>query len=266
MVDDRHRESQPWPGPFELVLVKPKIRDSPTSLVFPQRSIILRAAQSRMSGSHDLKKYRRRLQDKSRAERYAHRFETGARQGIDRREQNAVKKILADLKDCASVLDVPSGAGRFLSTLSDGGRTVLEMDVAFEILEFAQKKAAAGPSPALVLQGDASRLPLTDNAVDCVFSNRLLHHIHLPAERRTLLREFHRVCRRWAVVSFFNYKGMARLRRLLKRLKGRKPPYENQPTFDQFKTEAEQVGFTVKALVPIGPPWLSQKYVVLEKR
>lgn len=219
-----------------------------------------------MTGMRDLKNYSRRLQDKTRAERYARRFECGARRSINRREQKAVKIIFAGLKDCRSVLDVPSGAGRFLPTLSADGRTVLEMDVAFEILEFAREQAAATQTPGLVLQGDASRLPLTDNAVDCVFSNRLLHHIILPAERLALLREFHRVCRRWTVVSFFNYKGMARIRGFLKRLKGRKPPYENQPTLPQFRAETEQAGFKVKAIVPTGPPWVSQQYFVLEKQ
>jgi ubiquinone/menaquinone biosynthesis C-methylase UbiE len=218
-----------------------------------------------MSGTRDLKKYRRRLQDKTRAERYAQRFERGPRQGIDRREQKAVQKILAGLKQCHSVLDIPSGAGRFLRTLAEGGRTVLEMDVAFEILAFAYEKAQANKSPTLVLQGDASQLPLADGAVDCVFSNRLLHHLVLPEERIAVLREFHRVCRRWTIVSFFNYKGMAKLRGILKRLKGRTPPYENQPTFEAFQSETEQAGFQLKALVPVGLPWVSQKYVLLEK-
>lgn len=233
--------------------------------MFSIRWIILRPYID-MSGTRDLRNYSRRLQDRTRATRYAHRFDSGARRGINRREQNAVKKIFAGLNDCRSVLDVPSGAGRFLQTLCGGARTVLEADVAFEILEFAKAEAAAIKAPALVLQGDASRLPLSDAAVDCVFSNRLLHHIVLPAERQTLLREFHRVCRRWTVVSFFNYKGMARIRGFLKRLKGRKPPYENQPTLAQFRAETEQAGFKVKAIVPTGPPWVSQQYFVLEKR
>ena len=80
-----------------------------------------------------------------------------------------------------------------------------------------------------------------------------------------MLREFHRVSRRYAVVSFFNYKGLAQIRGFLKRLKGRVPPYTNQPTQDEFREEVTQCGFTVQAVVPTGMPWVSQKYFVLEK-
>lgn len=217
------------------------------------------------SGSHDIKSYSRRLQNSQRAELYAKRFESGSRKRIDKREQRAVRKIFAELKDCHSVLDVPSGAGRFVQTLSQGGRRVLEADVAFEILEFAQDRADRLKIDAQTMQGDAARLPLIDGAVDCVFSNRLLHHIHSPAERKTLLREFHRVSRRYAVVSFFNYKGLARIRGFLKRLKGRVPPYASQPTQEEFSNEVSECGFKVKAIVATGMPWVSQKYFVLEK-
>ena len=216
-------------------------------------------------GAHDIKSYSSRLQGKAKAERYAKRFEQGSRKRIDQREQRAVRKIFSQLDGCRSVLDVPSGAGRFLGTLAQGGRRVIEMDVAFEILKFVLEKAAKSRTNACAAQGDASRLPLADGAVDCVFSNRLLHHILVPAERQAILREFHRVCRRWTVVSFFNYKGLARVRGFLKKLKGRTPPYEKQPTLEQFTAEVAQAGFHVQAIVPTGLPWVSQKYFVLEK-
>jgi hypothetical protein len=221
---------------------------------------------STMSGLRDIKSYSRRLQGDTQAARYAKRFEQGSRKRIDQREQRAVRKIFGELPDCDSVLDVPSGAGRFMEALSQRGRRrVLEMDVAFEILEYARDKATAFGSAVCVMQGDASRLPVADGEVDCVFSNRLLHHIISPAERIAILREFHRVCRRWAVVSFFNYKGLANLRGMLKRLKGRRPPYEHQPTQEQFGREATESGFRVTKIVPTGLPWVSQKYFVLEK-
>lgn len=218
-----------------------------------------------MSGLHDIKSYSRRLQDQTKAELYAKRFETGSRRRIDKREQRAVRRIFAGLKDCHSVIDVPSGAGRFIQTLSQGGRRVLEADVAFEILEYAQTRANKLKVDAQSMQGDAARLPLIDGAVDCVFSNRLLHHIHASSERKALLREFHRISRRYAVVSFFNYKGLAQIRGFLKRLKGRVPPYANQPTQEEFRNEVTECGFRVKEVVATGMPWVSQKYFVLEK-
>ena len=54
----------------------------------------------------------------------------------------------------------------------------------------------------LGLQSDAVHLPFRNDAVDCVFSNRLLHHILPRDERAMFLREFHRVSKRWVVVTF----------------------------------------------------------------
>ena len=218
-----------------------------------------------MSKAHDVKSYSRRMQSEKKAERYANRFERGSRRRIDRREQRAVRKIFLKLPQCQSVLDVPSGAGRFVNTLAQGGRAVIEMDVALEILVHAATRAAKTKTSASAVQGDASRLPLQSDAVDCVFCNRLLHHIHGSHERTAILREFHRVCRRWVVVSFFNYKGLASLRRLLKRLKGRAPASDRHPTIEEFGHEVTASGFRVKAVIDAGPFWVSQKYFVLEK-
>jgi len=212
-----------------------------------------------------IESYRGRLQSATEAEKYATRFERGSRQGIDRREQRAVRRIFSELPDCHSVLDVPSGAGRFLAALGEPGRRVIEADVANEILAFAKARSAGLRVRSVFLQADAARLPLADAAVDGVFSNRLLHHIVAAEQRAVILREFHRVSRRYVVVSFFDYHAFGAVRRLLKSLKGRKPRYDLQPTVEQFQAEVAACGFRVRALVPTGPVWVAQKYFVLEK-
>ena len=209
--------------------------------------------------------YRRRLQDPKRARDYAERFERGEHKRIDQREQRAVRRIFAGLKDCRTVLDVPSGAGRFVGSLNEGGRLVFEMDAAFEVLEFAQARARKSGAHASFAQADASRLPITTGAVDAVFCNRLLHHLTRFEERAVILRELHRVARRSVVVSFFDYRGFGTLRKLLKRVRGRKPDYEGQPTLEEFSKEVADCGFQLKDVVPTGGPWVSQKYFLLEK-
>jgi ubiquinone/menaquinone biosynthesis C-methylase UbiE len=175
-----------------------------------------------------------------------------------------VTRIFDGLGECRSVLDVPSGAGRFANVLSRG-RHLIEADVAFEILEFARERTEKAKLPASFVQGDALKLPLADNAVDCVFCNRLLHHIRAPAERELFLREFHRVTRQHLVISFFDYHAFGGVRRLLKALKGRKPKYAGQPTLDQFTEEVTRAGFRVREVVPTGAAWVAQKFFVLEK-
>ena|ERR1043166_7403504 len=205
------------------------------------------------------KTYKTRFQNKAKAEKYAQRFESGSRKRIDTREQRAVAKIFASLDGCRSVLDVPCGAGRFAMTLGQGGRLVIETDVAFEMVEIARRAHRLG------LQSDAGHLPFRDRAVDCVFSNRLLHHILRSEERVMFLQEFHRVTRRYVVITFFDYKMFGTMRGALKRLKGRKPKYAEQPTFEQFEQEVVQSGFRVREVVPTGPVWVAEKYLVLEK-
>jgi len=209
--------------------------------------------------------YRGKLQDTTKAEKYATRFETGPRKRIDQREQRAVRKIFSELPDCRSVMDVPSGAGRFIAALGGQGRLVVEGDVAHEILVFSRKRSQKLKAHSRFVQADAAHLPLISGAVDCVFCNRLLHHILAAEQRAIFLRELYRVARRYVVVSFFDYHAFGRARRLLKALKGRKPLYHQQPTREQFEKEVTGCGFRIKKLVPTGPLWVAQKYFVLEK-
>jgi ubiquinone/menaquinone biosynthesis C-methylase UbiE len=212
----------------------------------------------------EAKTYRQRMQHAKRARLYAERFETGSRRRINEREQRAVTKIFDVLPDVRTVMDVPSGAGRFAKALSDG-RVLIEIDVAFEILEFARERAAKAKLNVAFMQSDAAKLPLVDGAVDCVFCNRLLHHILSAKEREVFLREFHRVTRKYLVISFFDYHAFGRVRKLLKALKGRKPKYDQQPTFAQFTEEVSRCGFNVREVVATGAPWVAQKFLVLEK-
>lgn len=212
----------------------------------------------------DITRYRGRLNDQQSAATYAGRFERGSRRRIDRREKRAVERILAGLKDCKSILDVPCGAGRFLPNLAREHK-VLAMDVSEEVLQLARQRAAAQGVTAEFLHGDASRIPLPDAAVDAIFCNRLLHHIRSAAERSAFLKEFHRVARKYVVVSFFDYLAFGRVRLFFKRLKGRQVDYSGQPTLQQFREEVLQCGFAILGVVATGAFWTSQKYFVLAR-
>jgi SAM-dependent methyltransferase len=212
----------------------------------------------------DTELYRKRMQHAARARLYADRFQTGWRRVINAREQRGVAKIFAALKDVRILVDVPSGAGRFIKVLA-AGRTLIEADVAFEILSFASERAEEAQLQVTCVQSDASRLPLCDESVDAVFCNRLLHHIHSAAERALFLCEFHRVTRKYLVMSFFDYHSFGGLRRFFKALKGRKPKYHQHPTLEEFTGEVKRCGFRVREVVLIGPLWVAQKYLVLEK-
>lgn len=174
-----------------------------------------------------------------------------------------MRSIFAQLPDCRTVLDVPCGAGRFQAALGAGQREIIEMDVAVEVLTLARQRAQISALHGEFVVGDASRLPLHDGCVDAIFCNRLLHHITVAAERLLFLREFRRITRRCLVISFFDYLAFGSLRGFVKALKGRRVDYTGQPTLAQFKGECEQSGFTLQRVVPIGPVWVAEKYLVL---
>lgn len=219
-----------------------------------------------MSEPRNLDQYRSRLQDEERAARYSERFESGSRKRVNAREQAAVRRILTGLDGVEVILDVPCGAGRFAALLGSEDRRLIGIDVAEEVLVHARTRASQAGVSAEFLQGDASNLPLGDACVDCVFSNRLLHHILERSERVKILRELHRVTKRYAIISFFDYHSFGPVRRLLKALKGRKPSYDRQPTKAEFTGEVEEAGFRVLRVQRIGAPWIAQVYFLLEKR
>ena len=86
-----------------------------------------------------------------------------------------------------------------------------------------------------------------------------------PGRREEFLREFHRVSRRYLVISFFDYRALGAVRRALKRLKGAKPMDERQPSLEKFIQELTATGWKLSLRMPTGPFWVSQKYLVLEK-
>ena len=213
--------------------------------------------------------YDARFQNQQNAKGYADRFERPTHRHINQREQRTVAKILGSLSDVASVLDMPSGAGRFLPTLLRPGRRLIEIDVAHEMLQLSRQRVEEGPtgngSRVSWVQGSAFGLPLGDGAVDCIFCNRLLHHFHTPEERIGILRELRRVTRRYVIVSFFDYHRFGPLRVWLKRLRGRRPDYSGHPTKAGFDGEVAQAGFNTVSITPTGPLWVAQVYYLLER-
>ncbi|MFA6133898.1 MAG: class I SAM-dependent methyltransferase [Phycisphaerae bacterium] len=209
--------------------------------------------------------YSNRFKDSRRALGYATRFDQGSRRRINDREQRAVRGIFEAMPHCRSVLDVPSGAGRFLTVLTQGGREVTEMDISREILALARQQADSLGLQARFLEGDALRIPLPADSVDAVFCNRLLHHIGSPVDRVAFLREFHRVTRRYLVVSFFDFRSFGTTRTFFKKLAGRRASFAKHPTQAEFADEAAQGGFRLLQVVPTGAFWVAQKYFVLEK-
>jgi len=222
-----------------------------------------------MSSTDTSPEYGSRFKNTTTAQKYADRFERPTHRHINRREQRTLARILSQMDgtQIKTILDMPSGAGRFLPTLVHENRTLFEIDISHEMISLGHQRLSSKETRGKVhfIQGSAFNLPLADNSIDCIFCNRLLHHFKDAGDRINLLRELHRISRRYVIVSFFDYHRFGTLRIFLKRLRGRKPDYSGYPTKTTFEGELSQVGLKVDQIEPTGPPWVAQVYYLLQK-
>lgn len=193
--------------------------------------------------------------DQSHALRYLRKHRTGlARRLSNLRDQQLARYALALVGEPGLVLDLPCGAGRFWPLLAEKpNRVIIGADNSQDMIDTA---CANQPQDVVrrvkPLCTSAFDIALPDNAVDSIFSMRLLHHIGDATHRMTLLREFHRVTRDSVIVSLWvdgNLKGWKR-----KRAEKRRAPqhaeqgYQNRFVLPRATVEAEfrSAGFRVQ--------------------
>jgi SAM-dependent methyltransferase len=187
-------------------------------------------------------------------------YERRRYRGLDQRlvhgrETRLVRKLLAAidaetgdrLKSGAPILDLPSGYGRFSSILAETGGRVFNSDLSFEMV---RRAAETSGRPSVV--SDAQRgLPFRDGAFTAIFSMRLFHHLHDPAERRAVLAEFARVSSEWAIVSYYRTNALHKAQRALRRLVKKNPRKIRLINKDAFRAEASAAGWEVVRDAPL---------------
>jgi ubiquinone/menaquinone biosynthesis C-methylase UbiE len=131
-------------------------------------------------------------------------------------EETFVRGWLSQLPANAVVFDCPCGTGRFVNTAVALGLRYVGADYSLTMIAEA-RRVSASRQVAGFCSGDAERLPLKDNSVDCVMLWRLLHHIVNPAVRQQMLREAARVSRGMVLVSFHHPLSFTFARRLVRR-------------------------------------------------
>lgn len=195
-----------------------------------------------------------------------HRFSTPERQKRNARKWAAIRKALALTTGVRTILDLPCGTGRFTGGLAREGFEVVGSDISLEML----RKAASttdGRQQAVrgYVQANAEHLPLLDNSLDCVVCIRFMMHVD-PATRVRMLREFHRVSRRWVIVD---YRHKYTFRYLLTHTFGRiglgRAPLSRVSRQD-LEQEFRDAGFAIRSVIRVSAPLLSDKWVVLAER
>ncbi len=195
-----------------------------------------------------------RKYDQRHAQQYLHKHQDGlARRLSHWRDVQVARHALKLADEPNLVLDLPCGAGRFWPLLSEQpNRVILAADNSADMLATAKAaQPAAVVARVRTFQTSAFAIDLGDNAVDCIFCIRLLHHIESAEHRLAILREIHRVSRDSLIVSLWvdgNYKAWKRSRLEQRRVReGRAPQTGNRLVIPRavIESEFQQAGFAI---------------------
>jgi len=169
------------------------------------------------------------------------------------RDEQMLRRALKIADNPTLVLDLPCGAGRFWPLLAEQhNRVILAADNSADMLQVAQ----CNQPPNIVariktFQTSAFNIELGDNAVDCIFCIRLLHHVANHEHRMQMLREFQRVTRDTVILSLWvdgNYKAWRR-KRLEKSRAEQDRTGSNQNRFvvnrEVIEPEFKEAGFSI---------------------
>ena len=213
--------------------------------------------------------------DQQHAAQYLEKHQDGlARRLSHKRDEQLARKALALAGEPGLVLDLPCGAGRFWPLLAEKtNREIIGADYSASMLQVA---SLAQPEKVVKrvrrLQTSAFDIDLPDNAVDSIFSMRLLHHIGDASHRMALLREFHRVSRDSVIVSLWvdgNFKAWKRKRLQLQReADGGSDGYQNRFVLPAMTVETEfrKAGFTIQNHLDFIPLYAMWRVYILRKR
>lgn len=228
-----------------------------------------------MSGNDPVKLEFSEKYDYQHSLQYLHKHQAGlARQLSNWRDQALARQALKIAGDPAAVLDLPCGAGRFWPLLAEkADRTILAADNSADMIQVAmQAQPPEITARVNAFQTSAFAIDLNNDAVDCVFCMRLLHHIARPEHRLTILREFHRVSRDTVILSLWvdgNYKAWKR-QRLEQRRAQRQADGGNNNRFVVARRVIEQefaeAGFTVLAHQDFLPGYAMWRVYTLRKK
>ncbi len=191
-----------------------------------------------------------RKYDREHAERYFYKHQRGIGRRLSNwRENSMARKALALAGNPKSVLDLPSGTGRFWELLcEEPDRKIVAADNSEDMINTGLRLRP--PKISSRIEGfscSAFEIPKPDNFVESVFCMRLIHHIGEREDRIKMFREFSRVATDTVLVSLWvdgNYKAMRRSSHERKRARHK---YQNRflITRQDIESDFEQAGLTV---------------------
>ncbi|HIE85985.1 MAG TPA: class I SAM-dependent methyltransferase [Pseudomonadales bacterium] len=156
-------------------------------------------------------------------------------------EQRMANKALQLATNVSSCLDLPCGTGRFWDRLFlSGVQDLIAADYSYDMLNLAARvRPLEQLKKTKLLRTSAFAIDLPDQSVDLLFCMRLLHHIGMPEDRSTILKEFSRVARGEILVSLWVDGNLQASRRKKQEAKRASTSYQNRfiVPADQFEAE-----------------------------
>lgn len=161
-------------------------------------------------------------------------------------EQAAFQRLVSQVPQTGSILDIACGTGRYVEFLLRQGYQVGGVDISPEMLTIAQKRVDRHSNLLFLQKEDAERLPFDDKHFDGVTCMRLYHRVPPPA-RLQMLREVKRVGRGWAILFFGMSTPWLCIRRAVRsRVFPGRPSNPYPLTLEKVCEELGSVGFTLK--------------------
>jgi len=191
-------------------------------------------------------------------ERYARRrYRTLDQRWVSNREMLLDNRLFQKYQLKGTILDVPSGFGRFNKLLNNYG-TVYAADLNhFAVLYYNEKVCENPPA----IEASAEDLPFDDNNFSGVFCFRLLQHIHNSNERIAILKEFNRVRSNWVVASFYVSSWLHRIQRSILKM----PAKITMITASQLMQEAQTAGLRLHSMHSVLPGFHAHRICLFYK-
>ena len=162
------------------------------------------------------------------------------------REEAVFLRLLNNVPEGGTVLDVPAGTGRYVDHLLSRGFVVGGVDVSPQMLEIARQRIGNNPNLLFLKVADAVELPFREREFSGVTCMRLYHRTP-PEIRRKMLAEVRRVSQGWAILYFGWTNGWLALRRSIRSLFLRGRPSNPHPvTMSQLRSELHSVGMQLE--------------------
>ena len=185
---------------------------------------------------------------------------------VNRRELKIMQKIFASIQeDTISILDVPCGYGRFSELLLKRSLNLTSADISLPMVLTAREYSPRSHSNHQFLVGDIKHLPLKDNSFDCIVTIRLFQHIVHSSSRFEILKELHRVTKKFVILSFYRYNLLHMVERWVRcRIKNVNKRISMLP-FAGLLRESNLVGFKVLNLFPVIRYFHAHNIILLTK-